>query len=116
VKPQSETIDSESAAIHVAATGDACGFEHRKDVASYSNRVFRDDPGNLFIAPKSVKNLEFDSYGLATRKDFDCAPVSGWDVECEHRMTTGGEWFKIDKAGRVVVKVPTDNHGSPLLK
>jgi len=196
-KPESETISNQSAAIHVAESGDRCDFEYRRDIADYPNCVFQDDQGNLFIAPKYVRKLEFDSYGLAVvfhevrsghrfmyvnRKgrvvvkdvpgadnwaeefsdglvrivvnkkygfadrqgtiviapQYDgagpfehafavvclgcgetCAssnpPESRLDV-CEHHIMTGGEWFKIDQAGRVVEKVPTDKNGSPLLK
>ena len=28
--------------------------------------------------------------------------------DCEHRTMTGGEWFKINKAGRVIARVPED--------
>jgi hypothetical protein len=28
------------------------------------------------------------------------------DTDCEHYVMTGGEWFKINKAGRVVARVP----------
>jgi len=195
VKPQSETNDSQSAAIHVATTGDTCAFEHRKEIASYPNCIFQDDHGNLFIAPEYVKKLEFDPYGLAAvfhdvhsghlfmyvnrkgrviikdvpisdnwAEEFSdglvrivvnkkigfadrrgeiviapkydgggpfehgyavvclgcreaCAmsdpPESRLDV-CEHHITTGGEWFKIDKADRVVARLPTNNDKSPL--
>jgi hypothetical protein len=27
-------------------------------------------------------------------------------VDCEHRIVTGGDWFKINKAGRVVARIP----------
>jgi hypothetical protein len=30
------------------------------------------------------------------------------DVECEHHTMTGGEWFKVNKAGRVVARLPAD--------
>jgi hypothetical protein len=30
----------------------------------------------------------------------------GVDPDCEHRTITGGDWFKIDKAGRAVASVP----------
>ena len=187
VQPQSDTINTQSAATHVSTTGDTCDFEHRRDIASYPNCVFQDDRGNLFIAQEYVKELEFDSHGLAVvfhdvhtghlfmyvnrqgrvivkdvptsdnwAEEFSdglirifvnkrygfadrhgkiviapkydgaspfehgyavvclgcretCAatgpPESRLDV-CEHNIMTGGEWFKINKAGRVVTRVP----------
>jgi len=65
VQRQSDTINTQRAAIHVATTGDPCAFEHERETASYPNCIFQDDHGNLFIAQEHVKNLEFDSYGLA---------------------------------------------------
>ena len=187
VQGQSDTIAIQSGTTHVSTTGDTCDFEHRGDIAPYPNCVFQDDQGNLFIAQKYVKELEFDSYGLAVVfhevpsghhfmyvnrqgrvvvKDvpgsdnwaegfsdglvticvnkkcgfadrygkiviapkYDgvspfehgyaevcvgcreaCAatdpPESRLDV-CEHHVMTGGDWFKINKAGRVVARVP----------
>jgi hypothetical protein len=185
-KPQSETANLPGATIHVAATGDTCVFESRKDIADYPNCVFQDDHGNLFIAQKYIEELQFDSYGLAVvfhevhtghlfmyvdrkghvvvkdvpvadnwaekfsdglvpfvvNKKFGyadrqgkiviepkydgysqfengyavvcvgcretCAPTEPPETmpECEHRISTGGEWYKIDKQGRVVATVP----------
>jgi len=32
-------------------------------------------------------------------------PIANSDADCEHHIITGGEWFKINKAGRVVARV-----------
>lgn len=33
-------------------------------------------------------------------------PTGNLESDCEYRTMTGGEWFKIDKAGRIVAKLP----------
>jgi hypothetical protein len=83
---------------------------------------FANRQGKIVIAPKYDGAGQFrHGYAevcLGCRET--CAmsnpPQSRHDVECEHHIMTGGEWFKINKAGRVGARVPTDNNGSPLLK
>jgi hypothetical protein len=82
---------------------------------------FADRQGKIVIAPQYDGAGPFE-HGFAVvclgcRET--CAvsnpPESRLDV-CEHHIMTGGEWFKINKAGRVVARVPTDKDGSPLLQ
>ena len=80
---------------------------------------FADRQGQIVIAPKYDGGGPFEhGYSvvcLGCRET--CAasvpPESRLDV-CEHHVMTGGEWLKIDKAGRVVAKVASDKDGSPL--
>lgn len=184
VEPQSESINTQSAAIDAARIGDSCVFEG-SEIESYPKCVLRDDQGKLFIARDYVKKLKFDrglaavwhddksrhgwmyvdrkgrviiqgvpssdnwadafsdglvrtvineKYGFADRHGklivapkYDgafpfehgytvvcigcretCAmtdhPRADRNVDCEHYILTGGEWFKINKAGRVVAR------------
>jgi hypothetical protein len=183
-EPQSESINTQSAAIHAARIGDSCVFEG-SEIESYPKCVLRDDQGKLFIARDYVKKLKFDrgpaavwhddqsrhgwmyvdrkgrviiqgvpssdnwadafsdglvrtvineKYGFADRHGkliiapkYDgafpfehgytvvcigcretCAmtdhPRADCNVDCEHYILTGGEWFKINKTGRVVAR------------
>ena len=183
-KPESNATNAQSAATHAATTASGCWFSGS---GLSPNCVLRDGQGNLFIAQDYLKELDFDSHGLAqvcvdgdsrhgwmyvNRKgrviisgvpSFDnwadsfsgglvrtvvnekygfanrkgkivIAPKYDWaspfergyaevcmgcreicanpggmgansDVGCDHHVMTGGEWFRINKTGRVVATV-----------
>lgn len=72
---------------------------------------YADPQGQIVIAPKYDWVAPFKR-GLAVVclgcRQTCIVPSDGQaDSDCEHRTMTGGEWFKINKAGRVVARVPT---------
>ncbi len=96
VPAHSETVNTHSGATHVSTTGDTCDIEHRRDIASYPNCVFQDDQGNLLIAQEYVKELEFDSHGLAV---------------VFHDVHSGHQFMYVNRQGRVIIKdVPTSDN------
>jgi hypothetical protein len=185
--PLPESLNTQSDPAYATRIGDTCTFQSVKnEIDDYSNCIFEDSQGNLFVAEDYVKQLKFNSYGLAAVYDDDPARhqfmyvdrrgraiVQGvtiydnwaadfsdglvtigvnkkygyanpqgkiviatkydgvWpfkrgyamvcvgcretcivssdgsvDPDCEHRALKGGDWFKINKAGRVVARVP----------
>ena len=66
--------------------------------------------GKIVIAPKYDGVWPFE-HGTAVvcvgcRETCIVPSDGGVDPDCEHRTITGGKWFKIDKTGHVVGKVP----------
>jgi hypothetical protein len=73
---------------------------------------FADRHGKIVIAPKYDGALPFEhGYAIVcigcreTCVIPDNSPHTGADLDCEHHDMTGGQWFKIDKAGRVMARV-----------
>ena len=64
-----------SARSQEARTGDSCLFR-ANEIEVFSNCVLRDGQGKLFIAQDYVKELVFDSHGLAPVFD-GMTPSSG---------------------------------------
>jgi len=74
---------------------------------------FADRHGKIVIAPKYDGAFPFEhGYAIVcigcreTCVVPDNPPHAGTDLDCEHHVMTGGQWFKIDKAGRVMARVP----------
>ena len=72
---------------------------------------FADRHGNIIIATKydwvSPFTHGYAAVCMGCRET--CAKpdnmAAGSDVDCEHHIVTGGEWFKINKTGRVVSRM-----------
>jgi hypothetical protein len=82
---------------------------------------FADRQGKIVITPRYDGAGPFENgyavvcLGCRETCAMSDPPESRLDV-CEHHIMTGGDWFKINKADRVVAKVPTDKGGSAVLK
>jgi hypothetical protein len=80
---------------------------------------FADRHGKIVIAPKYDGADSFkDGYAVVCIGCREACimpddPTGNLESDCEHRTMTGGEWLKINKAGRVVAKASQYNDKSP---